>query len=126
MSAPLDFINVMTYDYHGWFGGDFPYTGHNSPMYALEEEMEEDHDYYGWNIDYAMNYWLDGGAEKEKLLVGIGTYGRGFRLTDPNNNGLYAPASGPQAAGPYTRQAGILGFNEWCEIKDGYTVVRVC
>ncbi len=59
-----------------------------------------------------MNYWLDGFAEREKLMVGISTYGRGYRLTNPDDNGLYAPASGPQAAGPYTRMTGWLGFNE--------------
>ncbi len=113
VSAPLDFINVMTY---GWIDPEFTYTRHHSPMYALDVETEEGQEYYGWNTDFAMNYWLDGGAEREKLMVGISTYGIGYRLADPNDHGLYAPASG---------SSGMLGFNEWCEIRDGYTVVRV-
>lgn len=47
--------------------------------------------------------------------MGLGTYGRGFTLDDPNQNGLYAPAANPIPAGPYTREAGTWGYNEICE-----------
>ncbi len=42
-----------------------------------------------------MNYWLDRGAEREKLMVGISTYCRGYRLTNPDKMGCM-----PQQAGP--------------------------
>ena len=28
----FDYLNVMTYDYHGWFP-EHNYTGHNAPLY---------------------------------------------------------------------------------------------
>ena len=62
--------------------------------------------------DYAVRLWHDLGAPFDKLVLGIGTYGRGFTLSDASNTGLYAPASQPSPAGPYTREAGILGYNE--------------
>lgn len=53
-------------------------------------------------------------------------YGRGFTLADKNQNVLGAPTTGPAAAGPYTREGGMLGYNEICEFfgQDGWTVVR--
>lgn len=42
----------------------------------------------------------------------MGTYGRGFLLSNKDNNGLYAEANQPLPAGPYTRESGIWGYNE--------------
>ena len=39
-------------------------------------------------------------------------YGRGFTLNSVTKNGLYAPASNPIPAGPFTREAGFWGYNE--------------
>lgn len=51
--------------------------------------------------DYAVNYWLDKGADPSKLVLGMGLYGRGFILSNPANNGFYASANQPISAGPY-------------------------
>lgn len=40
------------------------------------------------------------------------TYGRGFILDSSAKTGFYAPAKQPIPAGPYTRVAGFLGYNE--------------
>jgi hypothetical protein len=45
-------------------------------------------------------------------------YGRGFTLSDPDDNGLYAPAPQPIDAGPYTGTAGFWGYNEVCVQND--------
>jgi hypothetical protein len=44
--------------------------------------------------------------------MGIGTYGRTFTLRNPPQCALGAPANGPGQPGPYTREAGVLGYNE--------------
>ena len=50
ISQYLDFINVMTYDYHGWFP-NHSFTGHNAPLYTREEEtVSEDHPGYMFNV----------------------------------------------------------------------------
>lgn len=58
-----------------------------------------------------MNYWKSNGAPGGKLLVGFPTYGHSFLLAS-SNTAVGAPAKGPGAAGPFTRQAGLLAYYE--------------
>jgi len=58
--------------------------------------------------------YIQFGADPNKISVGIPIYGRGFTLADPNNHGLYAPATGPSLMGQYVPEAGILGYDEIC------------
>ncbi|KAF4093719.1 hypothetical protein AMELA_G00005120 [Ameiurus melas] len=105
----LDFINVMTYDFHGTWES---FTGHNSPLYRGSQDSG---DLVYFNTDYAMKYWRDNGTPVEKLRMGFATYGRTFRLTS-TATGVGAPASGPASAGPYTREAGFWSYYEICGI----------
>ena len=54
------------------------------------------------------------GAESEKLLIGMPTYGRTYTLVDPNENGMRAPAVKDKGgdAGDFTQEAGILAYYE--------------
>ncbi|RXN11275.1 acidic mammalian chitinase-like protein [Labeo rohita] len=88
----LDFINVMTYDFHGSWES---VTGHNSPLYRGSGDTG---DLIYFNTDFAMRYWRDQGAPVEKLRMGFATYGRTFRLSSAAS-GVGAPASGPGPAG---------------------------
>ena len=58
----------------------------------------------------------------KKIALGLGTYGRAFKLTDPSQHGLGAPAKGSAIKGKYTRERGFLSYYEIC--KMGLTVVR--
>lgn len=66
------------------------------------------------NVDAAVNYWLSEGCPKEKLIVGIATYGRTFTLGFANENAVGAFAIGPGAIGSFVPEAGFLGYNELC------------
>ena len=61
-----------------------------------------------------MDYWIKLGMPPEKIALGMATYGRSFRLADPNNHGLNAPCQGQPQAGPYTREQGLLAYYEIC------------
>ncbi|XP_071370836.1 acidic mammalian chitinase-like isoform X3 [Centroberyx affinis] len=111
----LDFINVMTYDFHGTWER---FTGHNSPLYRGSQDKG---DLIYFNTDYAMKYWRDNGTPVEKLRMGFAAYGRTFRLTS-SNTGVGAPASGAAAAGPYTREAGFWSYYEICTFLKGTTI----
>ena len=100
----LDWIAVMTYDYHGQWDKK---TGHVAPLYA---RPDDDYDYFNGN--FTMRYWIEKGAPSKKLVMGVPMYGQSFTLAQSDNNGLNAPAPGPGHAGEFTRAAGFLAYYE--------------
>lgn len=102
----LDFINVMAYDFHGKWERE---TGHNAPLYSPSSDSE-------WrkqlSVDNAANIWTKMGAPKEKLIIGMPTYGRTFTLSNTANYKVNSPASGGGKAGEYTKEAGFLAYYE--------------
>ncbi|MGH7603962.1 MAG: glycoside hydrolase family 18 protein, partial [Gemmatimonadaceae bacterium] len=64
----LDFINVMTYDYHSAPGT----TNFNAPLYAANGDPTPK-----LNIHVTMRAFLDAGVPPNKLLLGIPFYGHG-------------------------------------------------
>lgn len=85
----LDYINLMTYDFHGSWDGR---TGQNSPLYSSGE----------FNIHATVQNWIRHGASRQKIFLGLGFYGQSFTLANANNNGLGAPTTGPGNPGPYS------------------------
>lgn len=100
MSASLDFINIMTYDFFGAWAGAGP-TAFHSPLYSWAGMPTS---LVNYTSDAAVRLWKSGGAPAEKLLLGIGFYGRGWTGVRNSNDGLNQAASGP-APGAY--EAGI-------------------
>uniref|UniRef100_A0A3Q1JGK0 chitinase n=2 Tax=Anabas testudineus TaxID=64144 RepID=A0A3Q1JGK0_ANATE len=115
MAKYLDFINVMTYDFHGTWES---VTGHNSPLYKGSHDTGDN---VYLNTDFAMRYWRDKGAPVEKLNMGLATYGRTFQLSTQSSD-VGAPASGPAAAGAFTREAGFWSYYEICTFLQGASV----
>lgn len=94
-----DFVNIMTYDYHFYSRGS-PFTGRpilnrthskrisihffsrnsvpglNAPLYKRSEE----HSIFSTlNINATVNYWHEHGLDKNKIIIGLPTYGHSFR-----------------------------------------------
>ncbi|XP_074603101.1 chitinase 7 isoform X2 [Brevipalpus obovatus] len=114
VAAYVDFLNIMSYDFHGKWETK---TGHNAPLYASSSETE-------WrkqlSMDFGVKLWEKMGAPKDKIVVGMATYGRSFTLASTANHGFNAPSAGGGKAGEFTREAGFLGFYEICDmLKDG-------
>jgi chitinase len=85
----LDWVAVMTYDAHGPWGD---HAGHNAPFVTPRGDRRE---CTSNSVTAQMDYWCtQGGWPRERLLVGIPCYGRGFpvplyaRL--PKHKGKYA------------------------------------
>jgi len=108
IAANVDFINLMTYDFHGSYDG---VTGSNAALYRGPDPAEN------LNVDACVAYWLNQTAPADKLIVGIPTCGRSFTLAIPSHNGLGAPTIGPGSTGPFTAEPGLLAYNEFC-VKD--------
>lgn len=106
ISQIVDFINLMTYDFHG----SFQCTSMNAPLYRSSKQENCD------NINNCVRLWISAGVESEKLILGIPAYGRSFTLKSSSNNNLGAATHGPGQAGLYTQDSGSLGYNEICEI----------
>lgn len=56
------------------------------------------------------------GAPKEKLVIGMPTYGRSFTLANTDKHGPNAPATGGGREGVYTKESGFLAYYEICEM----------
>jgi chitinase len=68
----VDFINVMTYDFHG------PWSAIAGPNAALYQ-ASSDTAHSSFSVVQSMDYWTrQKGWPKSKLIVGIPCYGRGF------------------------------------------------
>ncbi|KAJ8400203.1 hypothetical protein AAFF_G00398970 [Aldrovandia affinis] len=115
ISKYLDFINVMTFDFHGSWES---FTGHHSPLYRGSQDQGH---LMSANIDFAMKYWRDQGAPVEKLHLGFATFGRSFTLASADQ-GLGAPTRGASSAGPYTQEMGSWSYYEICSFLQGTTV----
>lgn len=83
----MDFINLMTYDYHGAWDG---FTGFNAPINAVRADG---HGRPSFSIRHTLAQYLKAGVPKEKLHLGVPFYGRCYRIKE----GL-APGAG-QASG---------------------------
>lgn len=62
--------------------------------------------------DFGVKLWEQLGAPKDKIVVGMATYGRSFTLSDQDETGMNAPAKGGGKAGVYTREEGFLAYYE--------------
>lgn len=92
----LDFINVMTYDFHGTWE---PKTNHHSALFASPRDPSTG-DQRFYNSNDAIEAFIARGVPASKLTLGIGFYGRGWtNVANGGTNGLYQ--SGTAAAGTY-------------------------
>ncbi|XP_071078601.1 chitinase-3-like protein 1 [Haliotis cracherodii] len=107
----IDYMLLMTYNYHG--SGWEKSVGHHSPLlpHRSDPEGEQRQLYQQWSI----SYWLKIGVPKSKLIVGLPTYGLGYKLTDEKKHGIRASAEGGNTKGKYTGESGILSLYEICE-----------
>jgi chitinase len=79
LAKVLDFINVMTYDYHS---GD-TVAHFNSPLHAITGDPVP-----LWNIEASLRGFLEAGVPPRQLVVGAPFYGRGYGGVAAANNGL--------------------------------------
>ncbi|HLR83432.1 MAG TPA: glycoside hydrolase family 18 protein [Nocardioidaceae bacterium] len=95
----VDWYNVMTYDFFGAFDADGP-TAPHSPLTSYEGIPTE-----GFNSDAAITKLVDLGIPADKLLLGIGFYGRGWTGVSQAE-----PGGSASGAAPGTYEAGIEDY----------------
>jgi len=70
----VDYVNIMAYDYH-FYVGYLPMTGFNAPLY---KEADDSGYFATLNTNWSAHYWQSKGMPKEKIVVGLPTYGHSF------------------------------------------------
>lgn len=84
----LDWINLMTYDFHGGWESGGP-TNHHAHLRATDCDSPDD----TWAAKAVATY-LDAGVPPGKLLLGVPFYGRGWRGVPSVNDGFCQAARG--------------------------------
>ncbi|KAJ8920739.1 hypothetical protein NQ315_004878 [Exocentrus adspersus] len=122
ISPNVDFVILHAYDFYtperNPKEADYP-----APLYELLDRKPDE------NGDYQVRYWLQNGCPNNKIVFGIPTYGRAWKMDD--DSGLTGvpplPIDGPAEAGAYTAEPGLLSYPEICtkiatpnEIRAGY------
>lgn len=111
----LDFATVQGYDFHGtWEARANQQSALRVPAGAPDNP--------DFSVEVAINGWIDRGAPRSKLVLGIPYYGQGWTGVTGGRNGLFGAATG---AAPGTWAP---GNEDWKVLKTkasaGYTVHR--
>ena len=83
----LDSLHLMSYDMHG--GWDTT-TGHHTSMTTRT----------GISVIAGLKAWIDGYFPRNKIVLGLATYGRSFTLVSTDSNGPEAPVKSHGLPGP--------------------------
>ncbi len=89
LSQHLDFVSVMCYDYNTIYN---KYTAYASPLYARPEETGYD---ATLNTNFTINYLIESGMPRGKIVLGLNAGGHTFQLAEPGREfGFHAPVLG--------------------------------
>ena len=106
IGAIIDWMNLMSYDFHGGWDS---ITGHNAPMKVGSQDTAE-----GFSITDAVDSYLNAGFPAQKLVLGLPLYGRGWESVSNNQNGLYQRATNASVG---TWEKGVFDYTD---IKNNY------
>ncbi|HAH63460.1 MAG TPA: hypothetical protein DCL73_15345 [Treponema sp.] len=133
----LDALNLMSYDMHGGFETAI---GHQAPLYAntahdTHSELVNER----YNIDWAVNKFLELGVPAEKIVVGIPFYSRGWNNVsggwdvdgDGQADGMFGTGGstlagtwGTGGQSPYFVVRQLEGTSGWTKYRD--TISKAC
>ncbi|CAH1107644.1 unnamed protein product [Psylliodes chrysocephalus] len=106
-------LNVMCYNYYGPWS---QYTGFNSPLFG--SSIESDYEKRHLNIANSIKNWIEAGATKAKINVGIPFYGRTFTLVNPQDHGVHAPILGAGIPASPSYSTICTTFNNYTYVWD--------
>jgi chitinase len=114
LAESVDWMNVMTFDYHGQWENK---TGFNSPLFDRDGDR--------LSINSTMMYLTENQEiPKDKLVIGFATYGRGWTLPSTSEpNSIPSPTIGLSPAQPFTLVPGVAAYFEICTLieKENFT-----
>ena len=106
----LDWIGIMTYDFHGTWT---PHAGHNSPLHHAVGDADH------FSLSQSVEYWLQRGVPREKMLPGMAFYGQ--RWQDVTEH--MGPRTGPITAMTYVGISELIDEEGWERHWDDEAIV---
>eukprot|EP00475_Leptophrys_vorax_P026041 TRINITY_DN36495_c0_g1_i2.p1 TRINITY_DN36495_c0_g1~~TRINITY_DN36495_c0_g1_i2.p1 ORF type:complete len:469 (+),score=116.08 TRINITY_DN36495_c0_g1_i2:2-1408(+) len=101
----VDYVNLMTYDYHGGsFEKGIPTQVHTPVLDCANQTAHFD-------ITGAVEHYLSQGVPAKKIVMGLATYGRTFRVADAHAR-VGATSLGAGVGGDCTMAPGTLAYYE--------------
>jgi len=98
LTPSVDFFNLMSYDFHGTWEST---TGHQAAFTG---------DPAGYDIQTAVNAYLEAGVPAEKIVLGAPLYTRGWSgVADGGDGGYLEPASG---GAPGSFETGVYDYKD--------------
>ena len=94
----LDFINMMTYDFHGTWE---QVTGFLAPTYIGSDDPVKTDYNANLAVSNAVTLLVAEGVPEAKIVMGVPFYGIGWGGVGSTNNGLYQPATGKSSSGTW-------------------------
>ncbi|KAL9227507.1 hypothetical protein vseg_003189 [Gypsophila vaccaria] len=102
IAQTLDWVNVMAYDFYNPNGSSTETRSHA----CLRDPTG------GASGRSGLNTWINQGVPAKQLVLGFPYYGYVWKLVDPNNNGLLAPADGVDTSVAGVSSEGALKYDQ--------------
>ena len=106
----LDFINIMTYDYHNGLTSE---AGHHSNLRLSASDHPD-----GDATVRSVRMHIEAGVNPAKLNIGVPFYGRRWKGVEPVNSGLYREAATTGESIPYTEVLAALADTGFVRLWD--------
>uniref|UniRef100_A0A1I8PU28 GH18 domain-containing protein n=1 Tax=Stomoxys calcitrans TaxID=35570 RepID=A0A1I8PU28_STOCA len=121
LNKHLDFVHLWSFDYvtplRSPHRADYP-----APLFAPTSKGNSlPHS----NVDSQVRYWLAHNVSSEKLILGIPSFGRTWKLTKLPNHGrapLVENVNGPSEVGDESQTPGVLNWLEICGMLTNYSI----
>ncbi len=123
--APLDWVNVMTYDLHGAW--DLSNTNHHSALYPNPNDDDPNELIRErYNVNWSLQEFLAKGVPAEKIVMGVPMYGRAWGGVQPEggNGGNGGGDTGGGGGGTGTLTASIESAGNWDASFNANLVLR--
>lgn len=100
-----DYINLMSYDYKG---GNDTISGHHTNLYSSPDDISNE------STDRSVKAFVAAGVPRNKLVVGMGFYGKAWQMQSDDNNGLFRRTE------KFTRAGGFTYLKDSLVNKNGF------